>query len=94
MSKTSSIVQPVSLLLARVDAAEHVEAAVGRIDRRHRAGAAQRRGDGRAGREALVEELPVVVEERIGVDEVRREDLADRVLEPVPAAGSAGCRPA
>src|SRR5262245_20484684 len=56
-------------------------AAVERIERRNRAEAAQRNWEERG--ETLVEELPVVVEERIRVEEVGRHDLADRVLEAI-----------
>ena len=78
-----SMVAPVSSLLAVKMPGLQVKSAIGGIDQGHRAKAAQRRGDGGAGREILVQELAVVVEERVGVDEVRRKQLADGILESI-----------
>src|SRR6478752_6298325 len=61
-------------------------AAFNRIEGRDSAEPAERSGEERG--KPLVEELPVIVEKRIGVKKGGRHDLADRVLEAVVGRGS------
>jgi hypothetical protein len=64
-----------------VDPCLYIGAATARMGGPDTAEPAQRHGDCRAGRKGQIEELPIVVKDLIGIDEVRRKDLAVVVLE-------------